>query len=415
MPHGPKLAAPKSAVERTPAEWADLFADWGEPRYRALQVFRWINQRGVLDPERMSDLPKALRARLVEAGLRAPLSLSKLHASQDGTHKLLLELTDGRTIESVLIPRGSPAATDIYDPSGFEDPVSADGSAFAGAARHPAGERGDVERMPPSVTQCVSSQVGCAMGCAFCASGIAGLKRHLSAAEIVAQVFAGRAQLADRGRLAGVVLMGMGEPLHNYDAVARALVLLHEPEGLNMSLRRVTLSTSGLVDGIDRLGRDFGGQVGLAVSLHAVDDETRSGIMPVNRRHPIAELMAALRRYPLPPRRLLTIEYTLMAGVNDSRAAARELSRLLRGLRAKVNLIPMNPVAGTDLRAPEPAAVDSFQRELQAQGVEVFVRKRKGDDIAAACGQLALQGELRKVRTAPGRAATPPADSNADE
>jgi 23S rRNA (adenine2503-C2)-methyltransferase len=168
-----------------------------------------------------------------------------------------------------------------------------------------------------------------------------------------------------------------------------------------MSLRRVTLSTSGLVDGIDRLGRDFGGQVGLAVSLHAVDDATRGRIMPINRRHPLPELMAALRRYPLPPRRSLTVEYTLIAGVNDDLAAARELQRLLRGLRAKVNLIPMNRVAGSDLRAPEPHAVDAFQHELQACGVDVFVRKRKGDDIAAACGQLALHGELRKVRTAP--------------
>jgi 23S rRNA (adenine2503-C2)-methyltransferase len=372
------LAPPSSAVERTAAEWAALLAEWGEPRYRALQVFHWIHRRGVMDPERMTDLSKALRARLIEAGLRPPLMVSKVHASQDGTHKLLLELRDQRSVESVLIPRGSAAATDIYDPAGYED----------------------VDATLP-VTQCVSSQVGCAMGCAFCASGIAGLKRNLNAGEIVAQVLAGREQLGERGRLAGVVLMGMGEPLHNYAAVARALSLLHEPEGLNMSLRRVTLSTSGLVEGIDRLGRDFAGQVGLAVSLHAVDDDTRSRIMPVNRRHPIAELVAALRRYPLPPRRLITVEYTLIAGVNDSLSAARELVRLLRGLRVKVNLIPMNPVEGSELHAPEWSAVEAFQQVLQAQGLEVFVRKRKGDDIAAACGQLALHGELRKIRTTP--------------
>jgi 23S rRNA (adenine2503-C2)-methyltransferase len=381
MPAKPELAPPGSPVERTPAEWVELLAEWGEPGYRAGQVFRWIHQRGVLDPEQMSDLPKALRARLAEAGVQPQLSIAQVLASQDGTHKLLLELADRRRIESVLIPRGSPAATDLYDPAALD----ADG---------------ETSRLFP-VTQCVSAQVGCAMGCAFCASGIAGLKRNLSAAEIISQVLAGRDQLAGSGRLAGVVLMGMGEPLHNYDAVARALVLLADPQGIGMSLRRVTLSTSGLVEGIDRLGRDFGGQVGLAISLHAVDDATRNRIMPVNRRHPLAELLPALRRYPLPPRRQLTVEYTLIEGVNDGLSAARELARLLRGLRAKVNLIPMNPVAGSDLRAPEPRAVDAFQHELQTRGVDVFVRKRKGDDIAAACGQLALHGELRKVRTAP--------------
>jgi 23S rRNA (adenine2503-C2)-methyltransferase len=393
MQSRPQLAPPTTPVERTPEEWSELLTGWGEPGYRALQVFRWIHQRGVLQPEHMSDLPKLLRSRLAEAGVRPPLTVAQRLASQDGTHKLLLELADQRRIESVLIPRGSIAATDIYEPHDEDDQ----------SAREPQA------RAAVPVTQCVSSQVGCAMGCAFCASGIAGLKRNLSASEIIAQVLVGREQLAGHGRIAGVVLMGMGEPLHNYDAVARALVLLAHPEGIGMSLRRVTLSTSGLVDGIDRLGRDFGGQVGLAISLHAVDDATRSRIMPVNRRHPLAELMGALRRYPLPPRRQLTVEYTLIAGVNDDVREARELVRLLRGLRAKVNLIPMNPVAGSELRAPERRAVDAFQHELQAQGVEVFVRKRKGDDIAAACGQLALHGELRKVRSFGAVAAADPA------
>jgi 23S rRNA (adenine2503-C2)-methyltransferase len=266
----------------------------------------------------------------------------------------------------------------------------------------PASEQGSEQgnaALPP-FTQCVSSQVGCAMGCAFCASGIAGLKRNLSAAEIVAQVLLGREQLVGQSRLAGVVLMGMGEPLHNYDAVARSLVLLSHPEGIAISLRRVTLSTSGLVDGIDRLARDFGGQVGLAVSIHAANDETRSQIMPINKRHPLGELLPALRRYAAIGRRSLTIEYTLIAGVNDSLRDARELSRLLRGLHAKVNLIPMNPIDGTTLSAPSPETVDAFQRALDAGGLEVFVRRRRGDDIAAACGQLALHGERRKLRAA---------------
>jgi 23S rRNA (adenine2503-C2)-methyltransferase len=395
------LAKPASALERLPEEWAALFAEWGEPRYRALQVFRWIHQRGVIDPARMSDLPKSLRERLA-GELRPALELSELHSSIDGTQKLVLSLADARRIESVLIPRGSVAAGDVFAPLMPDASDTADGHA---------GEDGD-SAASAQVTQCISTQVGCAMACAFCASGIAGLKRNLSAGEIVAQVLLARSVLAGearavgaaadagpsalRGRLAGVVLMGMGEPLHNYEAVARALTLINHPEGIGLSLRRVTLSTSGLVDGIDRLGRDFGGQVGLAVSVHAADDKTRSLIMPINKRHPLGELLAALRRYPLGVRRTLTIEYTLIDGVNDSPSAARDLARLLRGLRAKVNLIPMNPVAGSELRMPSAAAVDAFQRALVGAGLDVFVRRQRGDDIAAACGQLALVGELRK-------------------
>jgi 23S rRNA (adenine2503-C2)-methyltransferase len=372
---------PASLLERTPDEWGELLASWDEPRYRALQVFRWIHQRGVADPEQMSDLPKSLRARLAQEGLRPALEVARVHASSDGTHKLLLRLNDDRQIESVLIPRGSPAAEGPYEPD--QDAES--------------NETPEPGALPP-VTQCVSAQVGCAMGCVFCASGIAGLKRHLSAGEIVGQALAGRAQLAGKGRLAGVVLMGMGEPLQNYAAVARALRLISHKEGIGMSLRRITLSTSGLVDEIDQLGRDFRGQVALAISLHAANDDTRSAIMPINRRHPLGELLPALRRYPLPPRRLMTVEYTLLAGINDSPADARELALRLRGLRAKVNLIPMNPVDGTNLRAPEPAVVDAFQRVLEQNGLSVFVRRRRGDDIAAACGQLALLGERAKVR-----------------
>ena len=387
----PALAPPASALERLPEEWAERLAAWGEPRYRALQVFRWIHQRGVLDPAHMTDLPKALRERLA-GELQAPLTVADVRASFDGTHKLVLELHDQKRIESVLIPRGSVADADVvYAPAEDAEQAEAPGA------------------LPP-VTQCISSQVGCAMGCVFCASGIAGLKRNLSAAEIVGQVLVGRERLASadreagvpamRGRLAGVVLMGMGEPLHNYDAVARALVLLSHPEGIALSLRRVTLSTSGLVDGIERLGRDFGGQVALAISVHAANDATRTQIMPVNQRHPLDELLAALRRYPLAARRSLTIEYTLIAGVNDSTDDARMLVRKLRGLRAKVNLIPMNPVSDTALRAPSPAGVDAFQRALVAEGLDVFVRRQRGDDIAAACGQLALKGERRKNRRA---------------
>jgi 23S rRNA (adenine2503-C2)-methyltransferase len=322
----------------------------------------------------MSDLPTRLRTRLAEAGLSAPLSVARVHDSQDGTRKLLLQMRDERQVESVLMPRGAVAAGD-----GVE-------------AEQAAGEA------LPALSLCISSQVGCAMGCVFCASGVAGLKRQMSAAEITAQVLLARRMIAGQARLAGVVLMGMGEPLHNSDAVARSLRLLSHPQGAGISLRRITVSTSGLVDGIDRLGRDFDGKVSLAVSVHAPDDAVRSSLMPINRRYPLSELIAALHRYPLPSHRRITIEYTLIAGKNDAPEHARALAARLSGLRAKINLIPMNAVVDSELAAPGDTAVDRFQRVLQDAGFDVFVRRRRGDDIAAACGQLALPGAVRKIR-----------------
>jgi 23S rRNA (adenine2503-C2)-methyltransferase len=192
----------------------------------------------------------------------------------------------------------------------------------------------------------------------------------------------------------------MGEPLHHYDETARAIRLLTHPEGLAMSPRRITVSTVGLVPGIQKLGEDFDGKVGLALSLHAPNDAVRDGIVPMNRRFPVKEVLDAVRAYPLPKRRRVTIEYILIAGVNDAPSHAAELARTLRGLRVKVNLIPMNPVADTELRAPSAAAVDAFQRALTSAGLDVFVRRQRGDDIAAACGQLALKGEPRKNRRA---------------
>ena len=372
----PSLVPPASPLERLPEEWADVLAAWGEPRFRALQVFRWIHQRGVLDPSAMSDLPKTLRARLGEEGLTPPATIAGVGRSSDGTRKLLVRLAGDKDVETVLIPQG--AAADESEPEeGDDEPV-------ATPAR--------------PVTQCISTQVGCAMGCVFCASGVAGLKRHMTAGEIVSQLLLGRAHLDADERLRNVVLMGMGEPLHNYDAVARALVLATHADGLALSTRRVTLSTSGLVPQIDRLGREFAGQVQLAVSLHAVDDRKRSLLMPINRKHPLAELMDALRRYPLPKRRRITIEYTLVAGQNDDPNDADALADLLRGIPVKVNLIPMNPISASTLGPPSDPRVDEFQARLRARHVTALVRKRRGDDIDAACGQLALHGEKRKVR-----------------
>ncbi len=375
----PPLAEAQGPLERLPEEWADVMQRLGEPKYRGMQVFRWIHQRGVVDPEGMSDLPKGLREKLAAEGLGQPLSVVHEHLSEDTTRKLLLRLEDDKEIESVLIPQRIQSDADVVQIDD-EDRV-ADGASGLSL-----------------FTQCISTQVGCAMGCVFCASGQAGLKRNLSASEIVAQVILGRKQLGEREQLRNVVLMGMGEPLANYDNVARALVLMTHPDGLGLSRRRVTLSTSGLVPQIDRLGREFDGQVQLAVSLHQVDDARRSALMPINRKYPLAELLAALRRYPMPKRRRITIEYTLVHGQNDSLADARALARLMRGLRVKVNLIPMNPIEASNLGPSDWSTVDRFQQVLIDQGIATFVRRRKGADIAAACGQLALKGEkLRKL------------------
>ena len=354
-----------------------MVAAWGEPRYRAAQIFRWVHKRGVTDAAEMTDLPVRLRSRLENEGLSLPLSIAHVHLSDDRTRKLLVRLDDGRDVETVLIPQLEDADPDR------DDEVEVIPGRVAGSR----------------VTQCISSQVGCAMGCVFCASGVAGLKRHLSAAEIVGQVLAGKRHLEGEEQIRNVVFMGMGEPLHNYAAVARALVLLSHPDGIGLSTRRVTVSTSGLVPQIDQLARDFGGQVQLAISLHAVDDARRSEIMPINRKHPLDELVACLARYPLPKRRRITIEYTLIRGVNDSDDEADRMVELLRGVPIKVNLIPMNPIAGSPLGAPDVGAVERFQKRLRARGVACFVRTQRGDDISAACGQLALAGEKRKVKS----------------
>jgi 23S rRNA (adenine2503-C2)-methyltransferase len=220
------------------------------------------------------------------------------------------------------------------------------------------------------------------------------LKRGLKAGEIVSQVILARRELEPGEQLKNLVFMGMGEPLHHYDETARALRLLTHPDGGGMSPRRITVSTVGLVPALRRLGEDFGGKVGLAVSLHAPDDRTRETIVPMNRSYPVAELVQALRDYPLPRRRRITIEYTLIDGVNDGDSHADELARLLRGIPVKVNLIPMNPVDGSPLRASPPARVQHFQNKLARAGYSCFVRMRRGSAVNAACGQLALAPEL---------------------
>ncbi len=370
-------------VGRLPEEWRETMQSLGEKPFRAEQVFRWIHERGVLDPDQMTDLAKPLRERLKADGLTPPAKVVEVHAAADGTRKLVLELAHGARVECVIIPM-----TDLAE--------DADASA--------APEDDEDDREPGAtekarVTLCVSTQYGCAMGCVFCASGQAGLQRGLTASEIVSQVLISKAYLTPNEELKNLVFMGMGEPLHHYDETARAIRLLTHPSARGMSPRRITVSTVGLVPGIARLGADFGGKVGLAVSLHAPNDVIRDRIMPMNRKFPIVELMRALREYPLPQRRRITIEYTLMDGVNDGTDEARELVQLLRGLRVKVNLIPMNPISASELKAPSGNRVAAFQRVLSENGLSCFVRTRRGDEVSAACGQLAIADSLvRKKR-----------------
>jgi 23S rRNA (adenine2503-C2)-methyltransferase len=384
-------------LARMPEEWAKAVTDLGGRPFHGKQVFRWLQARGVLDAAKMSDLPATLRTSLEDLGAGARARITQSLTATDGTRKLMLTLQDGATIETVLIPGVTGPRGTLPDPTqGDADASAADDDEDPDDEPLPA----EVSDEPIRVTQCISTQVGCAMGCVFCASGVAGLKRHLGADEIVAQVLLGRALLGPRERLRNVVYMGMGEPLANYDATVRSLRLLTHPDGIGLSTRRVTVSTSGLVPEIARLGEDFGGNIGLAVSLHAADDEARTRLMPINKKYPVATLIAALRRYPLPRRRRITIEYTLVAGKNDSVQDAHKVAKLLFGLSVKVNLIPMNPIEAATLGPPDFSGVLAFQRVLCDAGYSCFIRRRRGDDVAAACGQLALLGAKPKVRVA---------------
>lgn len=379
-------------IARLPEEWAAQMPKLGGRAFNATQVFRWIHARGVTDPMAMTDQSAAMRARLVEDGMGPVAEVASVRRATDHTRKALIRLAGDFNVETVLIPG-------VGGPKPWEHEMDADA-----AAADDDGEDDDdfgpqAGTAPRTrVSQCISTQVGCAMGCVFCASGVAGLKRHMTSAEIVSQVLLGRAMLDDTEKLRNVVYMGMGEPLHNYEAVARSLKLLTHKEGIALPARRITVSTSGLVPEIKRLGADFGGQIGLAISLHASDDETRSRMMPINKKYPIAELLKALKEYPLPPRRRITIEYTLVSGRNDDAMEAKKLARVLKGLKVKINLIPMNPIEASTLGPPDDRRVQGFKQILADAGYDVFVRRRRGDDVDAACGQLALLGAKPKVR-----------------
>ena len=317
----------------------------GAPRYRGRQLAQCIYVKGVTDLEAMTDLPRDFRAALAaQATVELP-EIERRTPAQDGSQKLVLRYGDGARVQAVLMPDGD------------------------------------------RLTLCVSTQVGCGFGCAFCYTGTMGLERNLSAGEIVAQVMVARRGLGTGERITHVVYMGMGEPLANYSATVKSLRLLTDPQAFGFSPRRITVSTVGLVSGIERLAKE-NLRVNLAISLHATSNEIRDRIMPVNRGFAIEELLAACRRFPLPFRQRMTFEYVLLDGVNDSVEDARRLVKLLKGIRGKINLIPFNDWEGSGFARPPLARILAFQAVLLEHGITATIRWSKGEDIGAACGQL---------------------------
>ncbi|BCS31322.1 dual-specificity RNA methyltransferase RlmN [Luteitalea sp. TBR-22] len=332
----------------TPDELSSLVVELGGKPFQGKQLFRWIHKKGVTDFSAMTTLPKPLRAALAERTVVSTPEVVRRDTSSDGTTKFLLRLADGRQIESVFIPD------------------------------------------TPSQTFCISTQVGCAMKCGFCLTGTMGLTRHLTAAEIAGQVRVLARELDFLDTPFNIVVMGMGEPLHNYDATMRALQLVGSEEGLHVSPRRVTLSTVGVLPGLQKLAEEPY-MPNLAISLHATTEEQRDRLVPINRKYTLAQLMDACRRFPLKKRSRITFEYVMLAGVNDTIEDARRLVRLLNGLKAKVNLLPLNEAAGIPYRRPSDETVDAFAQVLANAHITVSVRKSRGRDIRAACGQLAVE------------------------
>ena len=326
----------------------------GVEPFHARQLYRWIYRRGITDFERMTDLSRTLRAQFARDFTVSTPRIVSDERSADGTRKFVLELADHRQIESVFIPD------------------------------------------TPSMTFCISTQVGCAMSCGFCLTGKMGLVRNLTAGEIAGQVrvLAAATNLLDVPF--NIVLMGMGEPLHNYDNTMKALRILRSEHGLAVSPRRITLSTVGIVPGLERLAREPL-MPNLAVSLHATTDEQRTALVPPNKKYPLADILEACRRFPLKKRSRITFEYVMLAGVNDTPDDARRLVKLLAGIRAKVNLIPLNPAPGIPYERPSDTRVDRFAQILADRHITVSVRKSRGQDIRAACGQLIVEGGTKKT------------------
>lgn len=337
----------RALPEASKGELEGLLLDWGHPRYRADQIWRWLYVTLVSSFGEMRNLPSELRARLDQHFVVAAARALRTEYSQDGrTEKVLLELADGQSIESVLMS---------YD-----------------------------DRQ----TVCVSSQVGCTIGCAFCATGLGGWVRNLSAGEIIEQVLHFARQLKERNQaVSHIVYMGMGEPFLNYEAVKASIQTLNDPAGFNLGMRRMTISTVGLVPGIQRLTQEEM-PVGLAVSLHAPNDDLRNRLVPINRKYPLGPLIKACREYTERTRRRVTFEYAMIDGVNDMLGLADALAKRLQGLLCHVNLIPMNPIPDLPYRPSPRERVVAFEARLRDLGVNATLRVSRGADIAAGCGQL---------------------------
>jgi 23S rRNA (adenine2503-C2)-methyltransferase len=332
----------------TKDELIGLVAEFSEKPYRAEQIFSWLYERGVSISE-MTDLKLELRERLKERFSDSLPEVKDFQAAVDGTVKFTSVLSDGELIESVIISEEDRA------------------------------------------TLCVSTQTGCGEGCVFCMTGRSGPGRNLLPFEMASQVLSANEFLSNDGEVTNVVLMGMGEPLANYDNVLKFIRVAVDPKGFAFAPRRVTVSTVGLVEGIEKLGRDT--NVSLAVSLNATDDAVRTRLMPINRKYPINELMSVLRRYPMKNRRYITIEYVLIKGINDSLDDANRLVELLKGIKSKVNLIAFNPHSGSDFQAPTDETIQAFKDVLYEARIITILRQSKGADIGAACGQLAGRGK----------------------
>ena len=315
----------------------------GQPKFRAKQIFKWLHQKLVTEFSQMTDQPKALLAQLEEQCTIAAPVIRRRQQSKDGTVKYLLQLADGNCIETVLM------------------------------------------RYKYGNTVCVSTQVGCAMGCRFCASTQAGRVRDLTAGEIAAEIYTAQKDTGER--VSHIVLMGIGEPLHNFNNVMDFLEIISCPEGVNIGMRNISLSTCGLVPKIDMLAEKKL-QLTLSVSLHAPNNQIRSSMMPVNDAYPVEQLIQTVRRYQDTTGRRVSFEYSMVRGVNDSDACAKQLADLIRGMGAHVNLIPINPVDGSPYSATDAANVRRFQQKLESLGVNATVRRRLGSEISAACGQL---------------------------
>jgi 23S rRNA (adenine2503-C2)-methyltransferase len=332
------------------AEVESVLVELGHPGYRGRQIFQWVQARRATSLEAMTSLPRSLRSELASRVVVSRPAVAREQRATDGTRKFLFTLGDGEAIESVLIP--------------------------------------DEDRL----TACISTQVGCPLACRFCLTGLMGMRRNLSTAEIVGEVLLLQDRLDAADRISNLVLMGMGEPLLNFPEVARALRILCDPQGADFSPRRITLSTAGHVPGIKKLAEsDLG--VNLAVSLSATTDAVRDQLMPINKRWPIAELLRACRAYPLLNRRRLTFEYVMLDGVNDSAEDAKRLVRLLRGIRCKINLIPFNATPDLPDRPSPRERVDLFQRVLGDARLTATIRESRGRDISAACGMLRVERE----------------------